>query len=92
MIELKLDYVFRDMIISALRYALGRRTYITAETSEFIIENKAIIDNRMKQVMLRDLKDYLERRNKGFTTDDKCDYEVWINLYDWLNNLEVTND
>ena len=92
MIELKLDYVLRDMIISALRYALGRRTYITVETSEFIIENRAIIDSRMKQVMLRDLKEYLERRNKGFITDDKFDYEIWLNLYNWLNNLEVMND
>lgn len=92
MIEIKLDYVLRDMIISALRYALGRRTYITDETSEFIVENKTIIDSRMKQVMLRDLKDYLERRNKGFITDDTCDYIVWENLYNWLNNLEVTND
>ena len=89
MIELKLDYVLRDMIISALRYALGRRTYITAETSEFIVENKAIIDSRMKQVMLSDLKEYLERRNKGFISDDKCDYEVLENLYNWLNELEV---
>ena len=89
MIELKLDYVFRDMIISALRYALGRRTYITAETSEFIIENKDIIDGRMRQVMLSDLQEYLERRNKGFISDDKCDYEVWVNLYNWLSKLEV---
>ena len=89
MIELKLDYVLRDMIISALRYALGRRTYITAETSEFIVENKAIIDSRMKQVMLRDLKEYFERRNKSFISDDKCDYEVWVNLYNWLSKLEV---
>lgn len=36
MIELKLDYVLRDMIISALRYALGRRTYITTETSDLL--------------------------------------------------------
>lgn len=92
MIELKLDYVLRDMIISALRYALGRRTYITAETSEFIVENKDIIDNRMKQVMLSDLQQYLERRNKGFISDDKCDYEVWVNLYNWLNELEVEDD
>lgn len=92
MIELKLDYILRDMIISALRYALGRRTYITAETSEFIVENKAIIDNRMKQVMLSDLQQYLERRNKGFISDDKCDYEVWVNLYNWLNELEVEDD
>ena len=92
MIELKLDYVLRDMIISALRYALGRRTYITAETSEFIVENKAIIDSRMKQVMLADLGQYLERRNKGFITDDKCDYMVWENLYNWLSELEVEDD
>ncbi len=89
MIELKLNYVLRDMIISALRYALGRRTYITAETSEFIVENKDIIDGRMRQVMLSDLQEYLERRNKGFISDDKCDYEVWVNLYNWLSKLEV---
>lgn len=92
MIELKLDYVLRDMIISALRYASGRRTYITAETSEFIIENKAIIDSRMKQVMLSDLQQYFERRNTGFISDDKCDYEVWVNLYNWLNELEVDDE
>lgn len=91
MIELKLDYVLRDMIISALRYALGRRTYITAETSEFIVENKDIIDSRMKQVMLSDLQQYLEKRNEGFITDNKCDYEVWVNLYNWLIELEVAN-
>ncbi len=89
MIELKLDYVLRDMIISALRYALGRRTYITAETSELIVENRTIIDKRMQQVMLSDLQQYLKRRNEGFVTDDKCDYDIWQNLYNWLIDLEV---
>lgn len=89
MIELKLDFVLRDMIISALRYALGRRTYISAETSEFIVENKDIIDGRMKQVMLSDLQHYLERRKEGFITDDRCDYDTWVNLYNWLDELEV---
>lgn len=92
MIELKLDYVLRDMIISALRYALGRRTYITAETSEFIIENKAIIDSRMKQVMLSDIEHYLQARIKGHIVDDECDYMAWENLYNWLNELEVADD
>lgn len=27
-----IDYELQDMIISALRYAIGRRTYITEET------------------------------------------------------------
>lgn len=39
--------------------------------------------------MLADLGQYLERRNKGFITDDKCDYEVWENLYNWLSEMEV---
>lgn len=40
----------QDMIISALRYALGRRTYITSETAEFIKRYPELIDevNKLK--------------------------------------------
>ena len=46
----------KDMIISALRYALGRRTYITGETAEFIKRYPELIDERVKSVMLKDLE------------------------------------
>ena len=38
--EIKNIYDFQDIVISALRYALGRRTYITKSTVDFI---KAIL-------------------------------------------------
>lgn len=72
------------MIISALRYALGRKTYITGETAEFIMENPNLIDDRVKSVMLRDLDEYFQRRDTWEYPDDECDYQTWVALYDWL--------
>lgn len=69
----------------ALRYALGRRTYITLVISEGIMNlPDNIIDARSRQVMLRDLKHYFEDRLDGRIKDDDCDYENWKDLYDYL--------
>ena len=70
-----IDYELQDMIISALRYAIGRRTYITEETCSFIKNHPEIINNRVKTVMLRDLenikyfyKDYMNAKKRF----DRC--------------------
>ena len=34
------DNDFGNIMIMALRYALGRRTYVTSEVSDFIKQNK----------------------------------------------------
>lgn len=78
----------RDMIISALRYALGRRTYITSETAEFIKRYPELIDERVKSVMLRDLEEYFQKR-ESFKFDDECDYNTWKSLYNWLKGLKT---
>lgn len=47
-----------DLIVaSALRYGLGRRTYITSVIPEFIIENMDILSNKIKKSMIEDIKD-----------------------------------
>ena len=76
------------MIISALRYALGRRTYITSETAEFIKRYPELIDERVKSVMLRDLEEYFQKR-ESFKFDDECDYNTWKSLYNWLKGLKT---
>ena len=86
---IKNQYDFQDIVISALRYALGRRTYITLSTVDFIKEYPEIIDERVKQVMLRDLEDYFEDRKKWEYKDDECDYQVWLSLKNWLEQREV---
>ena len=78
---------FQDMMISALRYSLGRRTYITSETADFIKKYNEIIDERVKKIMLKDLEEYFECRDIYYK-DDECDYNTWKGLYEWLKKME----
>ena len=82
---IKIDSDLKDMIISALRYAIGRKTYITFETCTFIKEHPKLIDERVKHVMLRDLRDIDMYYNNSDT-----DYRIFLDLMDWLRNLEVS--
>lgn len=82
MIEINHD--LRDMIISALRYAIGSRTYITLSTCEFIMEHPELIDERVKNVMLRDLE-----KIEVFYNPSDIDYVPFKVLDSWLRNLEV---
>ena len=78
---------FQDMIISALRYSLGRRTYINSETADFIKKYSEIIDERVKKIMLKDLEEYFDCRD-DYYKDDECDYNTWKDLYEWLKKIE----
>ena len=75
---------FQNIVISALRYALGRRTYATIATADFIKEYPELIDERVKTVMLRDLDEYFAFRRAGGYIDDECDYNTWLDLEKWL--------
>lgn len=81
---IEINYELKDMIISALRYAIGRRTYITEETCSFIKKYHELIDERVKEVMLRDLKNL----NMYYKETD-IDYPVFKSLENWLINLEM---
>lgn len=81
---IEITHELKDIVISALRYALGRRTYITQETSEFIMNNPNLIDERVCIVMLRDIGRYFEDRKLWEYKDDECDYQSWVALQNWL--------
>ena len=53
---------FGNVMILALRYALGRRTYVTLEIPEFIMKNNKLISERVCIVMIRDINQYLKDR------------------------------
>ena len=78
---------FGDIMILALRYALGRRTYVTFEVSDFIKNNKDSINERVCICMIRDINNYLKDKQNGVIIDDKCDYDSWVNLDNWLYKL-----
>lgn len=81
MLEITRD--LKDIVCCSLRYALGRRTYITSLVADYIMEHKELIDNRVKTIMLKDLDDYFENRN-DYYKDDECDYQSWLKLKKWL--------
>ena len=84
---IEIDYELQDMIISALRYAIGRRTYITEETCSFIKKHPEIVNNRVKTVMLRDLENI-----KYFYKESDTDYPFFKSLESWLENFEVEDE
>lgn len=81
---IEIDRNLKDMIISALRYAIGRKTYITEETCSYIKNHPELIDKRVKDVMLRDLKDI----DKYYKATD-IDYTIFKLFKNWLERLEV---
>ena len=76
---------FKNIIISAFRYAIGRHTYILDETLEFIEEHPKVIDERVKYVMLREIDNRLSEWD-GLWEMDK---ERIIEFQKWLLELEV---
>lgn len=87
MITIANENDFKDIVICALRYSLGRRTYITQTTADFIKNYPSIIDNRVKQVMLNDLKEYFDGRGILWHDDD-CDYNTWLDFKEWLEKYK----
>ena len=81
------DNDFGDIMILALRYSLGRRTYVTDEVPEFIMQNADHINERICGVMLRDLNEYFQDRARGYIKDDKCDCISWTKLAEYLKKL-----
>lgn len=81
---LEIDRDLQDIIICALRYAIGRKSYVTWEVSDYIMEHPELIDKRVKEVMLFDLQD----KELYYKTTD-IDYIQFRKLETWLKDLEV---
>lgn len=58
------------ILVTAERYALGRRTYIVEWTCEVIKNNIDLLTNKDIQVMIRDIEE-------AYSYGDECDEEEW---------------
>lgn len=84
---IEINYELQDIVICALRYAIGRKTYVTSEVCEFIMQHSNLIDDRVKTIMLRDL----ENLDEYYKTDD-IDYLQFDTLRKWLNSIDVDTE
>lgn len=89
---IEIDRDLKDIVISAVRYALGRRTTMPSATTEYIMTHSKLVDSRVKQVLLRDLEWYFHLWETGKQIDDKCDYETWYHFKKWLEKLELEDE
>ena len=65
---------YEHMLISALRYALGRRTYIVELTVNYIIKEMPTLSDQCKATMINDIKHPLG------SYGDECDKADWMHL------------
>lgn len=70
------------MLISALRYALGRKTYIVGKTVDYIIKELPRLGNDCKKVMIHDIEHPLH----GY--GHECDRKDWMRLLTELKEGE----
>lgn len=78
--QVKINGSKEDMsmiLVSAERYALGRRTYIVGWVCEFIKNNLHLLTNKDRQVMIRDIENPI-------SYGDECDKAEWLNLLEIL--------
>lgn len=69
------------ILVSAERYALGRKTYIVNWTCEFIENNLALLTEKDRQVMIRDLENPI-------SYGDECDEKEWKILLAMLKGAD----
>lgn len=65
------------LMLEAIKYGLGRKTYITSVISSFIIANVEVITNEAKEKMIFELEN---AEDYGF----ECDKRSWMELLDCL--------
>jgi hypothetical protein len=71
--------------ICAVRYALGRRTYIVGFVVNYMLEKVPQLSKRCIEIMMEDI---LNQEPYGY--GDECDRECWVKLFVALN--EVSKD
>jgi len=78
------DEQFRDMLIYAFRYALGRATFASKDMSEIIWRNRDGLSNADRDLFCREIRDAIERDHAGH----ECDKKAWAGLLADLEAME----
>ena len=69
---------YEHMLISAVRYALGRRTYVVEITTDYVARQLPKLSDKCIKIMIDDIKNPLG----GY--GDPCDARDWMCLLEQL--------
>ena len=78
---------FGTMCVCAIRYSLGRKTYMPSLMTEFIKANWANLDDNTKAVIMKDVRRAIKDDLSGFNSlGHECDRIVWTKFGRWMRN------
>lgn len=74
-----------QILICAVRYALGRMSYIVGDVARYVESKRNTLSSQCKNIIIRDIEEELERYHKaGQTLGMECDERTWENLLNLL--------
>ena len=75
------------IVLCAMRYAIGRRTYMTGLVADYIKENCLYVNAQDRSNMLRDLTEeivHVEANPSMKWLGDACDVAAWMELQKFM--------
>jgi len=80
-----------QMLVSHVRYAMGRRSYITACAVEAVKRYWQHLEAGERGVILRDVREELSRHERlKALLGDKCGHDGWVALVEWMQEHKET--
>lgn len=74
-----------QMLISAVRYALGRQSYIVGTTCGFVASIRDKLSENCIKILIRDISEEIEMYHRaGQTCGMECDEREWVKLLEVL--------
>ena len=87
------------IVICAVRYAIGRESYMPGLVQDFIMRHPEILTENDRQVIIRDIEEadeirtYTTENGRTITYDrlgnTKIDRPGWLKLKEWLKGVKV---
>lgn len=95
----EIDDDIKTITICAVRYAIGRETYMPGLVQGFVRRHPEIVDANVKAVMIRDIDEADKITEYSLVTGEKIrvdglgstiiDRPGWERFRDWLKGLDV---
>lgn len=73
------------ILICAVRYALGRMSYIVGVVAEYVAVKQPELSKECISIIIRDIEEELKRYHRcGQTLGMECDERTWVRLLERL--------
>lgn len=74
-----------QILICAVRYALGRMSYIVGVVAEYVAVKQPELSKESINIIIRDIEEELKRHHDaGHTLGMECDERTWVRLLERL--------